>query len=893
MRRLTRSVLALALASACCGAAAADEAVPTGRLPTWAQPQEYALDLKIDPAQDSFSGTTTIKVKLTQASDHLWIDGKELKVGKVSVTGADGKAAAAKYTVADAQAGVARIDFGKTLQPQELTLSIAYTAPFNQALEGLYKVTYEGKPYAMTQMEPISARFAFPSFDEPAFKTPYDIKLTIPADLQAVANTAQVQEAPTTTSKRWKTLTFARTLPLPTYLVAFAVGPWDIVDGPGITATPQRAGTLPLRGVAPNGKGPRMKIALDSTPVIIHTLEDYYDFGYPFDKLDQLAAPDFSAGAMENAGLVTYRDYLLLLDKDSATSYKRSSFNVIAHELAHQWTGDTVTMSWWNDLWLNESFATWMQQKVTMKVHPEYRADLDRVQGAQGAMSGDALVATRKMRQEITGNGDIENAFDGITYQKGAAVLGMFEAYVGEDTFRTGMRQYIQRHKFGNATADDLVSAIATAAGKGPEFTAAFNSFLDQPGVPYVHTEVTDAKGQVVLKLTQRRYLPLGSTGDSAKTWGVPVCVRYQTSAGSDKACTLLSAAGGTLALPGAKQGGWVMPNAGAAGYYRIGLDAKALKTLTADVAQLTDAEQLAYGDGVSAAFDLGELNPAQLLAALKPLTASKVSEVATVPTEHVGWLYGRLARTDAQRAALTRWAEDAYLPRMQQLGYVRKDGEEGSDALERAELAGFLALSMKVPAARAELLKQGDAVLAGGKTLAFDQANPDLLAAALSVSVQEHGAPAVDQLMAALPGVIDPAHRNAMLSALSRTEDPALAAKVRSFGLGKDVKVGEMRYLLTAGKHTTVADRDTQWTWFTQNYDAIHARIGAFAGGSLPRMASAGACTPAESDRLQAFFEPRLKDLPGAIRGLQQARESIALCAALTAKQDPAALVK
>jgi len=891
MRRPTRSLLALALAACSASAFAANDAVPSGHLPGWAVPQDYALDLKIDPAQDSFSGTTTIHVKLTQASDHLWIDGKELKVSKVTVAGTDGKAAPATYVAADAQNGVARIDFGKTLQPQVLTVIIAYTAPFNGELEGLYKVTYEGKPYAMTQMEPISARFAFPGFDEPAFKTPYDIKLTIPSDLQGVANTSQVKETPA--GKGWKTLTFSRTLPLPTYLVAFAVGPWDIVDGPGITATPERSGTLPLRGVAPAGKGPRMKLALDSTPVIIHTLEDYYGFGYPWDKLDLLAAPDFSAGAMENAGLVTFRDFLLLLDENSATSYKQSSFNVIAHELAHQWTGDTVTMAWWNDLWLNESFATWMQQKVTMKVHPEYRADLDRVLGAQGAMSGDALVATRKMRQEITGSGDIENAFDGITYQKGAAVLGMFENYVGEDTFKKGMRQYIQDHKFGNATADDLVSEIARAAGKGADFRAAFNSFLDQPGVPYVHTEVADADGKVVLKLTQKRYLPLGSTGDAAKTWGVPVCVRYQTHQGSDKACTLLSAASGTLALPGAKKGGWVMPNAGAAGYYRIGLDAKALKALTTGVGQLSDTEKLAYGDGVNAAFSLGEITPAQVLAALKPLAGDKVGEVAEVPTDRLSWLYGRLAKTDAQRAALSKWAQDAYLPRMQQLGYTRKPGEEGSDALLRAHLASFLALDMKVAPVRDALLAQGDAVLAGGKMLDFDKANPDLLPAALGVSVQVHGAPVVDQLMTALPGVIDPAHRNAMLAALSQIEDPALAAKVRSFGLSKDVKVGEMRYLLTAGKHATLADRDAQWNWFTANYDAIHDRIGAFAGGSLPRVAAVGACTPAESDRLQAFFEPRLKDLPGAIRGLQQARESIGLCSALTAKQDPSTLVE
>jgi len=892
MRRFVRPLVLTALA-ACCGAALAATAdqVPHGKLPRWAVPEAYQLSFKVDPRQADFAGTTVIKVDLKQASDHLWLHGHDLKVSKVSVTDAAGKAHAAKYVEAAPNEGVVRIDFADTLKPQELTLSFDYTAPLNQQLQGLYKVSHEGQPYAMTQMEPISARYAFPGFDEPDFKTPFDISLTIPNDEKAVANTKQVKQSPA--GDGWKTLTFSTTKPLPTYLVAFGVGPWDIVAGPDISPDAYRATPLQLRGVAAKGEGHRMRHVLGETPSIIHALEDYYAFGYPWDKLDLLAAPDFSAGAMENAGLVTFRDWLLLLDPDSPAQYVRSSFNVNAHELAHQWTGDTVTTAWWNDIWLNEAFATWMQQKVTMKVHPEYRADLDRVRGAQGAMNNDSLVTARKIRQPITGNGDIETAFDSITYQKGASVLGMFEGYVGEDTFRSGMRQYIQEHKFGNATADDLVDSIAKAADKGEDFKQAFKSFLNQPGVPYVQTRLSQKNGQTVLILSQSRYLPVGSKGNASHVWGVPVCVRYGTADGSKVSCELLEKAQGTMVLPGAGATTWVMPNANASGYYRFGMGKDDLARLGEQADHLTDAEQLAYADAVDASFHHGDINAGDLLAALKPLTASRVREVATAPMGGFGWVKQYLARTDAQRTALGAWARSAYLPRMELLGYQRKAGEADGDSLLRSTLANFLALDVKVPEVRVALLKQGDAALqrkADG-SLNLGAADPDLLDTALGVAVQERGKSAVDALIAELPKTSDPALRNAMLSGLSAVEDPALATQVRNFALNRQVKVGEMSALLR-GSRDTRAQRDAMWQWAVDHYDQIVARTGSFAGGRLPGLMGGGGCSQEEASRLQAFFKTRAKEVTGAERGLAQTTEQTLLCAALKAKQDPEAIL-
>jgi alanyl aminopeptidase len=892
MRRLIRPVALSALAL-CCGAAFAAtsaDSVPHGQLPAWAVPTSYRLAFKVDPTQQNYSGTTTIKVELKQASDHLWLDGHDLDVSKVTITDADGKTHAGKYVVAALQEGVARIDFGATLKPQSLTLAIDYTAPLNQQLQGLYKVSHAGVPYAMTQMEPISARYAFPSFDEPRFKTPYEISLTVPSDQVAVANTRQVGETPA--GDKWKTVTFAQTQPLPTYLVAFAVGPWDVVNGPDISPDDYRTEVLPLRGIAAHGEGHRMQHVLSETPSIIHTLENYYGFGYPFGKLDLLAAPDFAAGAMENPGLVTFRDWLLLLDPDSPAKYVRGSFNVTAHELAHQWTGDTVTLAWWNDIWLNEAFATWMQQKVTMKVHPEYRADLDRISGAEGAMHNDSLTSARQIRQPITGNGDIETAFDGITYQKGAAVLGMFEGYVGEDVFQKGMRAYIQAHKFGNATADDLVGAIATAANQGAPFKQAFNSFLNQSGVPYVQAKLEQKNGKTILHLSQDRYLPVGSTGNANRVWGIPVCVRYASSDGTKQSCQLLDKATGSMVLADAATPTWVMPNANARGYYRFNLSKQDWNTLTQHVASLSDTEQLAYADSIDAGFRHGDLNASDVMNALKPLTGVATREVVVAPLQTIAWIYQNEATNDAQRAKVAAWVKDAYLPRMQQLGYQRKAGEPDGDSLLRSTLAEALALDFKLADVRAPLLKQGDAALAkkADGHLDLGAADPDLLGAALAVAVQERGQPALDALIAEIPQTTDPALRNAMLEGLSAADTPALADKARDFALTKQVKVGEMAAILR-GSHDTQAARDALWQWFTGHYDQVVARTGSFAGGRLPSLAGGGGCSRAEADRVQAYFAPRLKDVTGADRGLAQTREQTLLCAALKAKQDPSKL--
>jgi alanyl aminopeptidase len=412
--------------------------------------------------------------------------------------------------------------------------------------------------------------------------------------------------------------------------------------------------------------------------------------------------------------------------------------------------------------------------------------------------------------------------------------------------------------------------------------------------VPYVQTRLEQKNGQTVLHLSQSRYLPVGSTGDSHRVWGVPVCVRYGTAGGSKVSCEMLDKAAGSMVLAGASTPTWVMPNANAQGYYRFGMTKDGLAALGKQIGTLADTEQLAYADAVDAGFRHGDIDAADALAALKPLAASKTDEVATAPLDTFGWIWRNLASTDAQRAKLSAWAKDAYLPRLEALGYHRKAGEADGDSLMRSTLADFLGMDVKLPEVRAELLKQGEAAMkpkADGSP-DFAAADPDLLGVALGVAAQEHGKPVVDTLIETLPKTSDPATRNAILAGLASVDDPALVGQIRDFALGKNVKVGEMAALLRGGRDTQ-AGRDAMWTWSVAHYDQILGRTGSFAGGRLPSLMGGNGCSQAEADRLQAFFKDRVNQAPGAARGLAQTSESTLLCAALKQKQDAAAILR
>ncbi|MFD2271936.1 M1 family metallopeptidase [Undibacterium arcticum] len=306
--------------------------------------------------------------------------------------------------------------------------------------------------YVYSQFESTSARRAFPCFDEPQWKTPWTLALTVKRDHVAVTNMPSISEENVGTDM--KRIRFAPTLPLPSYLIALGVGPFDVVDG-GTAGMNKTA----LRYITPKGRAAEAAYAAKVTPEILHLLEDYFGRPYPYAKLDSMAIPiTVNFGAMENAGLITYRSNILLhpADREDERAQRRY-VSIAAHEMAHQWFGDLVTMAWWNDLWLNESFATWMSRKVTEKFNPAWDAQAQREDERINAIHTDRLASTRQIRQTIAKPDDLANAFDGITYDKGGAVLSMFESWLGEQRFRDGVRHYLKQHEHGNATAEDFL----------------------------------------------------------------------------------------------------------------------------------------------------------------------------------------------------------------------------------------------------------------------------------------------------------------------------------------------------------------------------------------------------------------------------------------------------
>jgi cytosol alanyl aminopeptidase len=390
-------------------------------------PTHYQAELNLNPDQQQFSGTIQIGLDVRKPLTTLWLNASNLAIGQASLTAA-GTSRVPKVSSSGMDFISFQFDTPVPAGPAELR--IEYTGKVRRDTGGVFRLQDLGNWYILTQFESTDARAAFPCFDEPAYKVPWQLTLHVPAQYQAVSNTLVARE---TSEGNTRTYVFKETKPLPSYLIAFAVGPWEFVD----------AGTagknhVPVRIVVPKGRKEEAQYAAEVTATILTRLEDYFGIPYPYEKSDQVPIPA-PFGAMENAGMVTYGQSLLLAKPATDSIQRQRNYAITAaHELAHQWFGDLVTTAWWNDIWLNEAFATWMEQKIPAEWKPEWKTSLDDVQTLLGAERQDSLVSARKIRQEIVSKGDIDNAFDGITYDKGAAVIGMFERWMGPEEIPKG-----------------------------------------------------------------------------------------------------------------------------------------------------------------------------------------------------------------------------------------------------------------------------------------------------------------------------------------------------------------------------------------------------------------------------------------------------------------------
>ncbi|HME71371.1 MAG TPA: M1 family metallopeptidase [Myxococcota bacterium] len=852
-------------------AVAAEEPSPGFRIPVGEKPLEYSLSFDIDPSKESFTGKETVRVHLDIAQKTVWLHGRGLEVQGAKIAGQ-----AARYKQIDDD-GMARLSLDALVGPGDVDVEIAWTARFNDALQGIYRVQSEGSWYVFTQFEAVSARDGFPCFDEPGFKTPFSLSLNIPEGDHVVANTHEARSQEIEDARVH--VEMAKTDPLPVYLLAFAVGPFDIVDGETLPPSALRKEPLPIRAVATKGHGAQLRKSLDVAAKALTNLEEWFDYGYPFHKMDILAVPDFAAGAMENAGLVTFRDSLLFADDKSSIGLQKANVYVIAHEFAHQWFGDLVTLAWWDDIWLNEAFATWMEAPIAAAIRPDFHVATDMRSGLDAVTADDSLVSARQIRQPVLSKGDIINAFDGITYTKGASVIEMFASYMGRAQFQLGVRNYIQEHAFGTATAKDLLGALSKAGGS--DIATPFSTFLDQPGVPYVEVKlVCDAgKKGSSLELEQSRFLPIGTTGDRARTWQVPVCVR--TDAATVPVCTLLSSKTGALALSGCPK--WVHPNADGVGYYRWELPPDQLRSLSSSLTILSPGERISFANAVRAGFDAATLRFADALDAALPLALDEEPSVAKTPLGFLGFAREDLVEP-AARAQVEAKIAATYRPVLDKVKLDPRNGEDPRARERRTVALGALVWGAEDRATLDTLAKRGRPVLdLDGKTdrkVHLDKINGDLANAAIYAAVRQGGVSAWDYVAALVSRETDSVVRAYLLGALCGTHDPALSAKALELTLDPHLKVSEVLTPLAhqAGDFHT---REAAWTWLQAHYDGVMRRLPEQNGGDRITSIFRGFCSEDKAQEVDSFFTPKKAKTPGMERSLATTLESIRLCAA------------
>jgi aminopeptidase N len=834
------------------------------RLPDGVVPIHYDLTFAPDLAAAKFTGDERIRVQLARPSASVVLNAAEIAFGEVTVT-AGGSTQRATVTVDEAKEQ-ATLTVPSSLPAGEAEISIKYTGILNDDLRGLYLSHANNRRYAVTQLEATDARRMFPAFDEPALKATFSITAIVDAKDSAISNGSVVADTPGPDAGK-HTVKFDMTPKMSTYLVALAVG--DFVCNPG------EADGIPVRICSTPDKKQLTGLALESTQQIVKYLNNYYSIRYPFTKLDVVAVPDFAAGAMENTAAIFYRETLLLADDSASVDTRKTIASVLAHEIAHQWFGDLVTMQWWDDLWLNEGFATWMQSKPVKAWKPEWHADLDEVQDNQKAMSLDALHSTRPVRTKASTPSEINELFDPIAYEKGAAILRMVEGWVGEEAFRRGVNVYIERYKYGNARAEDFWGTLTQATGKPVDRVMA--KFVDQPGVPLVTAEIkcTAAGEAANVLLSQERYLQnTDAAADGHAVWDIPVCLR----ASSGKTiCDILDEPRENIRLDTCPT--WVMGNAGARGYYRFAASPEAVRRLSDDIAPLSSPERVAlvsdeWSLARSIRHDIGVF-----LDLASGFRQERTSTVMATLTRPLGTIGDYVAGPPA-RPKFRAWMSQLLWPALNEIGITPRPQDTDETRSLRATLV----------AALGETARDGK-VLAKARELVLQEldkprsVDPTLLNVLVPLAALEGNAALYDRYQARAKSAGDPEERYRYLYALASFTDPALVRRTVDFVLGPEVRPQDAK-LFVASLLASNDSRDLAWELIRKRWSELQKKTGEFVGNTVIVGALAAFCDATTAKEIRTFFE--MNKVPDAERTLRQSLERIASCSQFVTAQRP-----
>ena len=836
------------------------------RLPEVARPENYKLTFAPDLDKAKFEGDETITIRVLKSTSEITLNAVDIDFHDVTVT-SRGSSQKAKVTPAkDKEMVVLTVD--KPLGVGAAAIHITYTGILNDEMRGLYLGKDDkGRKYAASQFEATDARRAFPSFDEPDYKATFDITAVADKDQVAISNYKVVSDTAGPGEKH--TVKFATTAKMSAYLAALVVGNFEYIEG--------SVDGIPIRVYSTPGKKEMGKFALDAAEYIVGYYNKYFGIKYPYGKLDLIGLPDFSAGAMENVGCITFREVILLIDeKQGSIDLKKTIASVTAHEIAHMWFGDLVTMKWWDDVWLNEGFATWMSSKPVEKWKPEWNFDLDDVSGTGGTLNVDSLANTRPIHQAADTPAQIQELFDGIAYGKAASVLRMLESYLGEETFRAGVNAYLKQHQYGNATADDFWDAQAKTSKKPVD--KIMPTWVKQAGVPILNVKAQCSGDSTSVTVTQQRYYVDRAKFEASndQLWQIPLCMKGSATGKGAAKCELMSKREETFSLPGCSN--WVVANAGATGYYRTGYPAEAVRALAADAeTKLTPAERIAVENDIWASMRVGREPVGDYLAFAQGLQSDRNRAVIEELLGGINYI-GRYLVSDNDRGSYREWLRQYLTPAMKEVGYEPKAGESDEQRTLRSRLFDALGYDARDPATLEEAQKIADKALTDPASVDLEMAGGALRLAALNGDSAFY-----DRLVVASKNPRSPEEYYMYLFTLPRFGNPDLLRRTLELAISPDVRSQDALQLV-GGVMANPAGVKLAWDFIQSHWDAVAKAGGPFASAEVVGDTS-GFCDAGMRDQVKEFFAAH--QVAAAERTYKQSIERINNCIDLKSQQE------
>lgn len=837
---------------------AAVHAASAQRLLSAVVPEHYALTLAPDLKTATFTGAEFIDVTVKEATNSITLNAAEITFERVTIA-TGGKEQTASVTL-DKDKQQATFTFAYPISAGNATLSIHYSGILNHELRGFYLSRTARRNYAVTQFEPTDARRAFPSFDEPAMKASFDISLVVDTGDTGISNGPIVSDTPGPVAGK-HTVRFLTTPRMSTYLVAFLVGDFECDAGEQDGVAIRVCSTPDKLGLTPYG--------VEVAKYVLHYYNNYFGIPYPLKKLDLIALPDFEAGAMENFGAITYRETELLLDPKTASDRAKENVAiVIAHEMAHQWFGDLVTMQWWDNIWLNEGFATWMENKPVATLHPEWNMEQKVAGEEDGTLDLDAQPTTRAIRAKADTPDEINQMFDGIAYGKASDVLLMVENYLGPETFKKGVHAYLAAHLYSNATAEDFWRAQTETSHKPVD--AIMDSLIAQPGVPIV--AFGKRTGDEVAVQQQRFYLSPSMRPDPAQKWTLPICFK----AGPEQDCELLTPSTKTLKVPA---GDVLFANARGQGYYRSSYLPGDYASLVSNIEnKLTPAERISligdeWAQVRSTKKPVGDY--LDLAAALKGDANEPVLSNALGGVDAIA---ARVAATPEEKAALAQWIRKHFAPELARLGPSSASDTPNTRSM-RATLFSVLGYYGKDPDVLSQAAKIAQNYIANPASV-----DPTLGQTALAVAARNGDAALFDQLQKLYETSNDPEIQNNALHLLAEFENPALLERALDYAASGKVRNQDAPIQFAIALQIA-ATRDRAWEYIKTHWDKVQAQFTTSLGAYVVEAAGAF-CSAEARDDVKDFFATHT--VPASDRTLRHALERINGCIEFRSLQEP-----